>query len=326
MLAPCFLKELPSVPVEATSPSRGTSLPSFAALRAFEAVFRIGGIRRAAEQLNLNHTVVSRHIRSLEKWIGVPLVARAGHRLVLTDEGARYHARIAAAFAELEVATDELLAPHREAPLRLWCVPGLSIQWLSAQLADYERQHPSLKVELKPTDVPANLNVHEADADIRYFRDGVSADGGRGLRTFELARPPVLAVTSPDLAAKYANITRDETGRLPFLHEENDSEWRAWLALNGVDAGSHLPGARCWHAHLAIAAARQGRGIALASRFLVAEDLAAGTLIEPSIADLKPVVLGSYVLIAREDRWSSPRLATLRSFLRSRALAFSKGA
>lgn len=302
------------------TPAIDGPLPPFASLRAFEAVFRLGGIRKAATHLGLNHAVVSRHVKQLEEWLGGPLISRAGNRLALTEEGQRYHARVAAAFAELQLATSEFGGRRAAGPLRLWCIPGLSIQWLSAQLAEFERAHPDFAVELKPTDNPANLSIHEADADIRYYRDDdPEPPGGRGLRCFELARPQVLAVASPAVAAELGAPERIDARHIPFLHEEDDREWRGWLRLNGVQTPERLDGQRCWHAHLALAAARQGRGVALASRFLVDADLEQGTLVRLAIPHLRPVVLGGYVLVAREDRWSIPVLSALRHFLRRRA-------
>jgi len=316
----------PPGPRPASSQDAETSklrqLPPFAALRAFEAVFRTGGIRRAAEQLGVDHAVISRHIKLLEEWFGVPLIARAGNRLALTEAGERYHARIAGAFAELLSATEELTDARDNAPLRLWCIPGLSIQWLTAQLGDFERETGML-VELKPTDGAPNLAIHEADADIRYYRDDDPQPvGERALRRFELARPEVIAVASPALAAGLGSTP--ETGAAlswPLLHEDNHQEWRSWFRLNGIDPPDPMPGALCWHAHLAIAAARQGRGVVLASRFLIEEDLKQGSLVAVRAGALRPVVLGSYVLVAREDRWSMPVLAKLRHFLHERAQA-----
>ncbi|BBD98797.1 hypothetical protein SAMIE_1022980 [Sphingobium amiense] len=296
------------------------ALPPFASLRAFEAVFRLGGIRKAAAHLRLNHAVVSRHVKQLEEWLGGPLISRSGNRLALTPEGERFHSRVSAAFAELLFATQEFEGRRRNGPLRLWCVPGLSIQWLSAQLAAFERANADFRVELKPTDIPPNLSIHEADADIRYYRDdGPTVPGGRGLRCFELARPEVMAVASAAVASALGPI---DARRLPFLHEEDDSEWRAWLRLNGIEPPASLEGPVCWHAHLAIAAAKQGRGVALASRFLVEADLAEGSLVQVNIPDTRPAVLGGYILVAREDRWSTPVLASLRHFLRQRAQDF----
>ncbi len=296
------------------------TLPPFAALRAFEAVFRTGGIRKAAKALDLNHAVVSRHLKLLEEWLGAPLLVRQGNRLSLTEEGAHFHARVSAAFAELALATREFVGGRQDGYLRIFCIPGLSIQWLSAQIADFERSHPDIRIELKPTDRPANLHIHEADADIRYYPDSEARNTRGGLKFFELARPDVMAVASPAFLASNKPLgTAEDLLRAPLLHEEDDSEWRGWLALNGIETADPLPGMLCWHAHLAIAGARQGRGIALASRFLVAEDLERGDLVALQVPGSKPVPLGAYMLVSREDRWSLPALATLRRFLRMRA-------
>jgi DNA-binding transcriptional LysR family regulator len=75
-----------------------------------------------------------------------------------------------------------------------------------------------------------------------------------------------------------------------------------------------------WHAHLAIAAARAGRGVALASTYLVGKDLEKGTLVELALPDSRPVVLGAYAFVTREDRWSFPVVTRLRRFLQSRTL------
>lgn len=295
-------------------------LPSFASLRAFEAVFRHGGIRKGAEQLNLNHAVVSRHIRLLEEWSGVALVVRGGNRLFLTEEGTKYHARISAAVAEMVLATDDLVERRDSKPLRLWCVPGFATQWLARHLTEFERTHPDCKIELKPTDAQANLLVHEADADIRLFFDSMTSLP-RGLRAFELARPELLPLASPKLAVRLEMHTQPGSClQWPFLHDADDSEWRAWLHKNGHAVPDILPGSLYWHSHLTIAAAREGRGVVIASKFLVDGDLKEGSLVKIELPDARPVILGSYFLVAREDRWSNPTLIRLRSFLKQKMM------
>src|SRR3546814_17482671 len=70
-------------------------LPSMAALLAFEAVGRLGGIRRAAKELMIDHAVVSRHVRALEAWTGAKLIERDGNSAYrLTPRGLAYHAQI----------------------------------------------------------------------------------------------------------------------------------------------------------------------------------------------------------------------------------------
>ncbi|MFT2612506.1 LysR substrate-binding domain-containing protein, partial [Escherichia coli] len=88
-------------------------------------------------------------------------------------------------------------------------------------------------------------------------------------------------VASPALAAKLTIGAPDELLAAPLLHEEHHEQWRAWLEANGVRTDARaLPGPLLWHAHLAIAAARQGRGLALANRYLVGRDLETGALVE----------------------------------------------
>jgi LysR family transcriptional regulator, glycine cleavage system transcriptional activator len=298
-------------------------LPPFAALRAFDATFRCGGIRKAAVELGLNHAVVSRHIRQLEDWVGLPLVARAGNRLALTEDGTRYHARIAASFADIARATDEIVGRRDHAPLRICCIPGFATQWLAAELARFERDFPGHEVELKPTERMANLSLHEADVDIRFYRDDRDPPGGRGLLSYELARPELLPLASPALAARLARDA--DVTHWPFIHDDDDSEWRYWFLLNGATVPPALPGLLCWHSNLAVAAAREGRGVVLASRFLVDDDIREGRLVEVVVPGLRPDVVGRYALVAREDRWSNPALVRLRQFLRARATALLAG-
>ena len=296
-------------------------LPPFAALRAFEVLGRVGGIRRAGQELGLDHTVVSRHVRALEDWLGVPLVDRGGGRVALTEAGRAYHARISAAIHDLAAATRDAMATGTSDAVRLWAVPGLATQWLSDQLADFERSDPGFAVELRPTDACANLAQFQADADIRFYGDDwPPRPGGPGLQTLELARPPLMIVASPQLAASLDLTCAADLLSAPLLHEEHHEQWRAWLAHNGVTPAGHmLGGPLLWHAHLAVAAARQGRGLALANRFLVERDLASGALVAVAVPGTQTVAIGSYWFVARADRWSSPAIARLRTFLRQRA-------
>lgn len=300
----------------------GKAIPPFAALRAFEVVGRVGGVRRAAALLRLDHTVVSRHLKTLEEWLGVMLVDRQAGKLTLTEAGRAYHARISAAMLDVVSATREIMAQGQIHDLRLWCVPGFATQWLSDQIAAFERTEPGFQVELRPTDRPANLVQFEADVDIRFYGDGwMPEPGGPGLHNLVLARPPLLVVASPALAAQWTDLARvEDLLAAPLLHEEHQEQWRFWLRHNGLSIGEEaLPGPLLWHAHLALAAARQGRGLALANRYLVDADLASGALVEVNVPGTQAVAIGSYCLVTRADRANNPAIARLRSFLRQRA-------
>jgi DNA-binding transcriptional LysR family regulator len=301
------------------------AIPPLAAIRAFEAVGRLGGIRRAALSLGVDHSVVSRHLRQLEDWLSVSLFERAAGQVHLTEIGARYHGRISAALAELALATAEIRDPDDQKNILVWCVPGFAAQWVADRVAPFEESRPGYSVELRPTDVRANLLAHEADVDIRFYLDDWPPDpGGRGIQYVELARPPIMIVASPAMAERLGDISVEQLVDAPLLHEEHDQQWRAWLSLHNVSGlPERLPGPLLWHAHLAIAAARNSRGLALASTYLVDADLKNGSLVELRVPGTRQVVIGAYAFATREDRWSFDSIRLFRRFLQSEVAAFS---
>ncbi len=299
--------------------SNRKAIPPFAALRAFEAVGRLGGVRRAAVSLGLDHAVVSRHIRALEEWSGVRLIDRLHGGGRLTSEGATYHARIAAALSEIASATADLTGMSNHDRLNIWCVPGFASQWLMSRLGNFRATNADLDMEFHPTDVSPDFARHEADADLRYMVSSKIGQVAPGVRSIEIARPLVFPVGSPGLVAEL-NAAMDKPEdllRAPLLHEDSDEEWRGWLAANNVDPGPRMLGPRLWHAHLTLDAARRGEGLALANCFLLGDDLETGRLVPLGVGT--PVALGAYMLFARKDRWDAPSVVRFRRWLQNLA-------
>ena len=85
------------------------ALPPFETLRAFDAIARLGGVRKAAQYLRRDHGVVSRHLRAIEDWTGTKLIQRTAAGSVLTEEGMRYHRDIASALEIIARATVDLI-------------------------------------------------------------------------------------------------------------------------------------------------------------------------------------------------------------------------
>lgn len=288
-------------------------LPPLVALRAFEAVARLGGTRRAGEDLNVSHTVISRHLQNLEAWAGVRLIERDGRGLVLTAEGRRYHEKIARAFDEIALATEELSPRGGAGEMRICCVPGLAVRWLTRRLPGLEEALPGVEIILQPTDRVPDFTRGEADADISYNPRPVP-----GVVVGELAVPRFFPVASPTFVARRGPFRHPgDIAAAPLIHEESREQWHQWLTLAGLDPVPALHGPRLWHADAAVEAALQGQGIALANVLLVGDDLAAGRLVEVMATDIR---LGAYCLrypatardsrnISRLARWLTVALA-----------------
>ncbi len=293
------------------------ALPPFAALRAFDAVARLGGIRKAATMLGVDHTVVSRHVRTLEAWVGISLLTRSPAGMLLTPDGRRYHASIADAIDGIATATLDLLEGSDSGALRIWCMPGFAFQWLTPRIGRFEQANLEIAIEMRPTDHPPDLLGREADVDIRYCADYEPLRTvPTAIRSIELSRPIVVPAASPDYLARTPAIS--EASDLldhELVHEESFANWTAWLEAHGVAVDRRVEGHRLWHGHLTVEAARRGRGIALVNAFLAADDIVRGSLIEIGRGRFTPISLGAYKLYAREDRWTSYPVMPFRQWL-----------
>jgi len=288
--------------------NRPWPLPPLNALKAFEAVGRLGSVRRAAESLSVSHTAVARHIRKLEDWIGVPLIQAGPRGSCLTPEGQKLMAETTAAFQRIAAAAEALRPRARRGELRIWCVPGLATRWLAPHLATLEALLPDTEIALRPTDAVPDLARRDADIEIRFrLRDAP------GVRACELMQPRFFPVASPEFLAAYPPVRQPaDLVTLPLIHEDTREQWRDWLAAAGAPVPERLEGPRVWYANVATDAAVMGRGVALTNRYLAGADLAAGRLVEMLATDIR---LGAYVMQAAAERWDEPAIARVRSWL-----------
>lgn len=293
-------------------------LPPLTGLRAFEAVARRASMRKAADDLSVCHTVVSRHVRNLEAWFGTRLVETGPRGIRLTEEGARLASAVGEAFDTIAAATSSIRPSGVGRSLRLWCVPGLAAQWLTARIADLEASLPGVEIVLRATIDRPDFARHEADAEITY--DEGIPEGGR---TQLLERSRLFPVASPRWLAEHGPIdTPEGLARARLIHEVSHDQWRRWFDLIGWRPQAPLEGPRLWYASSALDAAVAGQGVALATRLQAADHLRDGRLVELLETD---VGLGDYWLVAPEGRWNDPTLVRLRRWLEGAVAATAGG-
>lgn len=293
------------------------TLPPFAAMRAFVAVGQYGGIRKAAEAIGISHAIVSRHLSSLEQRFGQLLLDRSTGQL--TNAGSHYQARLLRAISELEAASSELAARRRNG-LTIWCSAGFALHWLAKRLNDFTSSGTRPVIELQSTDREPALEMGEADGDIRYLHDSSRTPVTRGLRVLELVRPPIIPVASPCFLQKLESpiIQSEDFLRQPLIEETDDREWSDWLVAQRVDIAKKIPPiSRYGQAHLTLAAARAGQGIALSNIYLAGDDIKTGRLkiVGKPGETFYPHALGAYTFRASSALWSDTAVAKFRSWL-----------
>lgn len=137
----------------------------------FARVVEAGSFTKAAEQLGVPKSTVSRRVSRLEQALGVRLLQRTTRRLALTDAGAEYHERVTRALADLEEA-NAFVADLQGAPrgsLRLTAPPDLG-QLLGGLIAGFGEAFPDIRVEATMTARMVDLVGEGFDVALRAGR------------------------------------------------------------------------------------------------------------------------------------------------------------
>jgi len=260
-------------------------IPNLGALQAFEATARLGSFSRAAEELALTHSAVYRQVAGLEERLGVELFTRVRRRVMLTDAGAEYAARVRHHLDQLEKDTLGLMSRAGVGRnLHLAVLPTLAITWLQPRLAEFHRQRPDIYVSLSVRTLPFQFTDEPFDAAI-YHADRMW-HGTRGIKLFD--EQELLPVCAPALLQARSHLD-DPLADMPHLHTTSRPDaWQRWYLAQGRN---YLPsmnaGPRYELFTMSLAAVREGMGVALVPRFLVESALKSGELVMPVDAGLQ---------------------------------------
>jgi len=282
-------------------------LPPLTMVRAFEATGRMGTMRKAADDISVSHTVVSRHVRNLEAWIDRKLVITSPRGVVLTKDGELFFSTVSKAFQMIGNAALELRSPEQWPTLRIWCTPGLATRWLIPRWSILERALPGNEIVLRAMDQLSNFANADADLVIGFGDLQDLPDGA-----VPLVQPRIFPVVSQEWVRKNGlPATIAELAELPLIHEESRQRWTAWFAAAGVKLSRPLTGPRLWDANLRLDAVLAGQGIALDTSVTTTEEIAKGRLVELFNTDIR---LGGYYLVAPRNGWDDPLVSRLRQW------------
>lgn len=242
-----------------------------ATLRAFEAAARHGQISSAAEELGVTHGAVSRHVSSLEEFIGAPLFEGARNRPKLTTEGRVFGFALTAAFDQIEDAL-RIIGRGDGSILDVACLSTFAMRWLIPRLHDFTARYPRYDVRLATDDRQPHAQV---DVQILVLPSETGLPENCSLLFHEKLALVVAPSLAADNGADVLALPRLETRTRPDV-------WREWARLTRAKGHNEIGATRIFdHYHMTIEAALNSLGIAIAPWHLVAEDVACGRLITP---------------------------------------------
>jgi LysR family glycine cleavage system transcriptional activator len=287
-----------------------TRLPPLNALRAFEAVARHQSFTRAAAELFVTQAAISHQIKSLEEHLGVPLFWRNARRLELTDEGHALAPFVRDAFASLTLGIDLLRERRGSQLLTVSTTPTVAAKWLIGRLGRFQALNPSFEIQLTTTPRLVDLLREGVDCGIRH-----GLGSWPGLAAVRLFSSEVTPVCSPVLVSGPRRLqSPQDLVRQPLIHVMDAmDDWRAWLHAAGVAGIDPERGLRLDTLPLAIEAAKSGAGVAIGPTRMFAQDLAAGTLVEPF--DLELPSESAYYFVTPAGRVEVPKIRIFRDWL-----------
>lgn len=288
-------------------------LPSISALRALEALDRLGSASAAADELSLTQGAVSRQLQALERQMGVDLVIREKKRLSLTPAAQDYAAQVRAALNQIAQASLRLQVAPVGGTLNLAILPTFGMRWLMPRLPDFARRHPEVTINMSTRLEKFNFASEHFDAAI-HFGNPDWPDAGHLL----LRNENVVPVCAPDLLLDWQIKHPQDILNLPLLHiQTRPRAWIDWLDMQGVDAPPQISGTMYDQFATITQAALHGLGIALLPDYLVEQDLAAGRLVPAYGGPTE--TKGAYFLVWPQAKQGDPSLRRFRDWLSDQA-------
>ena len=289
-------------------------IPSTQALICFEAAARHESYTRAAQELALTQSAVSRQITALEAFLGMALFRRTRHGVALTPAGTDYARQIARQLDTMERDTLDAMARQGQGgALQLAAVPTFATRWLIPRLPDFAAQNPDITVHIETRTRPFLFTDTPFDAAL-YAGTQEQTANWAGTRSTALLPEEVVPVCSPALIAPRRQVEPAEVARLPLMQQSTRPDgWRQWLEAQGVDASRAHSGPRYELFSMLATAAGHGLGCALIPRMLIEAELARGELV---IACNRPLRgERSYFLVTPALQEERPALTVFREWL-----------
>ncbi|MGI6247401.1 MAG: LysR substrate-binding domain-containing protein [Pseudochelatococcus sp.] len=254
-------------------------MPSFQELTAFEAAARHGNFTRAAEELALTQSAVSKQIRQLEETLGIVLFDRTKGRVTLTSTGEHYLRSVRRILRDYELETHAIVAAAGGGTtLTVAVLPTFASRWLIPRLPDFIAAHPSLTVNLMSEPRPFDFSEKSVDVAIHYG----APTWPHGEATY-LCHENIIAVANPGHVRERGLRETPDLREATLLQQASrPGLWRHWFDAVGADHPHPYRGPMFDQFAMTIQAAMAGMGVALVPSFLVEQELADGRLVKLS--------------------------------------------
>ncbi|MDO1583071.1 LysR family transcriptional regulator [Rhizobium oryzicola] len=277
---------------------RRSFTPDFINLQAFECAARHENFSRAAEELHLTQSAISRQIADFERQTGLKLFERVRQRVVLSEAGARLLPEVRQLLVQAERLMIEAVATGKMASsLRVATLPTFGAKWLVPRLGRFLAEHPDVALSIESRSHSFSFAEENFDLAIHFGQP----TWANAISTF-LCHETVLPVASPSLASKTLEACmQDAIASTPLLHLTTRPKlWSDWSQHHRVAISHAFHGLRFDQFSMLISAAVTGLGMALLPTYLIEEELQSGALV--AVCNLTMRTENGYYIVRPENK------------------------
>ena len=250
-------------------------------IRAFEAAGRTGSFTAAATETGLTQSAISQRISNLEHQIGTALFVRQARGVILTVDGETWLPYVSSALNSLRHSSESLFGVQRK-HLTISATASVIELWIADRLQHLTIQD-DVQISFKSMVLASDVTQQDDVIKVRYG----SGDWPQHYKTplYKETLSPVATPTLLETALHWQTLPRlNLSGPRPG--------WKDWADQTG-DPVTPVPMVRFDAFSSALAAARAGIGVLLASLPLCHDDLQSGRLVR----------LSSQTLTTRSTNW-----------------------
>jgi LysR family transcriptional regulator, glycine cleavage system transcriptional activator len=287
---------------------KSPQLPALELFRGFEAAARHLSFTRAAEELFITQSAVSRQILSLEQQLGVALFVRRNRGLSLTAAGEQLLRGAEKALRTLHEAVESIGPDSRQNMVTVTSSIAFCSLWLIPRLSAFRKLHPEVDVRISADNQVVDLDRERIDVGIRYCPAAKAPPG-----SIRLFGEEILPVCSPVLRKDRSRPLKSvsDLKHHVLLHFEDSDRsvpwiaWDVWLESAGFPDLRPAGSLRFSHYDQVVNAAIGGQGVALGRRPLVRQFIEAGSLVVPfplgSVTDRAYFIVRTAATAARSE-------------------------
>lgn len=287
---------------------------NLADIRSFVLIAQLGNFTKAAEELSVSRSHVSRQISALEKQIGVTLLTRTTRTLSLTLAGQRFYHQCEKALNDIDQALIAAVDDTKEVRglIRVNCVGGyIGEAIISHYIAEFMSLHPQIQIHLDFSSNRVDLIQDEFDIS---FRMGEIDDAGFVAK--KLMDIEMVTLASPKYIEKYGSPSHPKELAQHNCLTGSVKRWSFQSVENSQDHyDANIEGKFvCKNGHALVTGALSGNGIIRVPLMYCTEKVASGELVKILPQWQIPAVLFS--AIYHKDRYQPKRLRTFIDFIK----------